>query len=348
MKLYVKVTLTTALIAIALAGLGQLSRAKAGLAEDQPILLAQLDEGDVDESYDSYGPDLDEEIEYDEALMHPEDSTKAESAPELTQSVIDSLIQGIRWFGQAAFLIENDKNIYIDPFELPGDVPPADIILITHDHRDHFSPKDIEAILTPSTVVVSIDAVRSNLPESVEHFRLVKPGSDISVKDIHIEVTRAYNVNKRFHPRDKDHVGFIVDVGGRRIYHAGDTDLIPEMKHIDADIALLPIGGTYTMDAIGAALAAQTIDPRIAIPMHWGKIVGTREDAEDFRRRCKIPVIILDEEGRSDKPKQEQGDKKREEPNLKHLREEPGGKDYEEGTVEEPEGNSGANRSEEE
>jgi L-ascorbate metabolism protein UlaG (beta-lactamase superfamily) len=293
-------------VVVALSTPAGVSSAEESLHVDRQILLAQIDEGDIDESYDSYGPDLDEEIEYDDAIMYPEDSTKVKGAPKLSESTVDSLLEGIRWFGHAAFLIEDGKNIYIDPYDLPGDVPPADIILITHDHSDHFSPDDIEAILKPSTVVVSIDCVRDKAPESIENFQTIMTGDTIVVKGTHVEVVPAYNQNKKFHPKDKGYVGFVLDVGGRRIYHAGDTDLIPEMNDIDADIALLPIGGTYTMDARAAAMAAKIIKPRVAIPMHWGKIVGTAEDAEEFKTRCDIPVVVLKEE-KPQEPRQESG-----------------------------------------
>jgi L-ascorbate metabolism protein UlaG (beta-lactamase superfamily) len=201
--------------------------------------------------------------------------------------------------GHASFRIDNDRTIYIDPIKLQGEPPKADLILITHDHFDHCSPDDVVKFATDDTVIVTIAAAAEKLKGDV---RVVKPGESLLVQDIQIETVPAYNVNKfrspgePFHPRGSGHVGFIVTVGGRRIYHAGDTDLIPEMDDIEADIALLPAAGTYTMTAEEAALAANRIQPKVAIPMHWGDIVGSEEDAERFRDLCDMEVVILSPE----------------------------------------------------
>ena len=260
----------------------------AGPAETEPIgtILAQVEEGDIDESFEAYGDDSDEIFEYDEALMAP----------------LDSLVEGIRWLGHASFLIESGQTIYIDPYDIPQDladvIPKADLILVTHDHRDHFSPGDIEMLAKPTTTVVSIKPVIQDLPEGIKHSRTIAPGDTVTVYDIMIEAVPAYNIGKKFHPKDKGYVGFIVHLEDRTIYHAGDTDLIPEMEHIVADIALLPIGGTYTMNAVEAAKAADVIKPEVAIPMHWGKIVGTWEDAREFQARCETRVLVLPEAAR--------------------------------------------------
>lgn len=260
----------------------------AGPGADEPmgIILAQVEEGDIDESFEAYGDDSDEIFEYDEALVAP----------------LDSLVEGIRWLGHASFLIENGQTIYIDPYDISEDfaegLPKADIILVTHDHRDHFSPDAIKRIGGPSTIVISIESVTQNLPEGIKHSRTVAPGDTVTMNDITIEAVPAYNIGKKYHPKEKGYVGFIVHLEHRTIYHAGDTDIIPEMEHISADIALLPVGGTYTMNAVEAAQAADIIKPKVAIPMHWGKIVGTWEDAKEFQARCKTQVLVLPEAAR--------------------------------------------------
>ena len=252
------------------------------------ITLAQapIEEGDIDESFESYGDDSDEVYEIDEALT--------------TQ--VDSLLQGIKWLGHASFLIEDAKTVYIDPYEIPEDVakalPDADIVLITHDHRDHFSPDDVEKILKASTVVVSIKAVVDQLPEKTKS-RIVGPGDTLSVAGLEIEAVPAYNLKKKFHPKSKGYVGFIVHLDKKTIYHAGDTDIIPEMETIEADVALLPAGGKFTMDATEAADAANLIKPKVAIPMHWGTIIGTEEDAKRFVALCKVPARILRNEAKT-------------------------------------------------
>ena len=273
--------------AIALAFAASVTAAQAGTYAT-PVTSAVLaqGEGDVDESYDLHGADTDEIMETDDAVA-PRDSTK-----KAAQAEMEKLTRGIRWFGQSAFLVQNGKNIYLDPFELPEGVPPADIVLITHEHFDHLSPADLAKIVKPSTAIVSIAGVADKLPKQGT-FRAVKPGDTLTVQGIKIEVVPAYNVSKQFHPKEKGFVGFIVHTGGRSIYHAGDTDLIPEMNNIKADVALLPIGGKFTMDASEAAKAANLIKPKVAIPMHWGKVVGTEADVETFKAQVKVPVVIL-------------------------------------------------------
>jgi L-ascorbate metabolism protein UlaG (beta-lactamase superfamily) len=260
------------------------------------VLLAQTEEGDIDESYDSYGPDADEEIEYDDAVITPEEAAKKKGAAE-SKAAIDSLLAGIHWLGHASFMIEDSITIYIDPYDLPEGLPPADLVLITHDHSDHFSPADLDKILKPATVVVSVKSVCDQLPAKVKHSRVVAPGDTITVGEVTIAAVPAYNIKKDFHPKKKGWVGFVIEVDGRRIYHAGDTDLIPEMEGIDTDVALLPAGGKYTMDAGEAARAANLIRPKVAIPMHWGKIVGSEKDAQAFKAACEVPAVILKDEG---------------------------------------------------
>ncbi len=202
----------------------------------------------------------------------------------------------IHWLGHASFRIEVDGLvIYVDPWRLES-ASKADIILVTHEHYDHFSPKDIAAIQKKDSVLISIPAVVSKTSGQTQ---AVVPGEQISLKDVSIKAVPAYNVNKfrspgiLFHPRESGHVGFIITTEGRHIYHAGDTDLIPEMESIDTDIALLPVSGTYVMSAKEALEALKAITPQIAIPMHIGKGIGSLADAEYFKRNASLPVKIL-------------------------------------------------------
>jgi L-ascorbate metabolism protein UlaG (beta-lactamase superfamily) len=200
------------------------------------------------------------------------------------------LLEGITWLGHDSFRIKAPEGvIYIDPWKL-RDAEPADLILITHQHSDHFSAEDVQKLLKPDTTIVTVAQVAKRLKGDV---RRVKPGDTLTVKGIKIEVVPAYNPEKHFHPQKSGLVGFVVTAGGRRIYHAGDTDVIPEMANIQADVALLPVGGKYTMSASEAAQAANLIKPKVAVPMHWGDIIGTRTDAEAFKKACKVPVEIL-------------------------------------------------------
>ena len=201
------------------------------------------------------------------------------------------LLNGITWLGHVSFRIAvPGAVVYIDPWKLDK-ADKADLILITHEHHDHFSPDDLDKLRKPETVVVTIQAVAAELRGDV---RVVKPGDQLEVKGITVAAVPAYNRAKQFHPKSAGHVGFVVSIGGRRIYHAGDTDVIPEMDQVQADVALLPVGGKYTMTAAEAAEAANRIKPKVAVPMHWGDIIGTRADAEAFKENARVPVVILD------------------------------------------------------
>lgn len=200
------------------------------------------------------------------------------------------------WYGHDAFRVDGPPVVYVDPWNLPDDLPLADVILVTHEHYDHCSPEDVEKILGPDTVIVGPRAALDKLKGLQAARREVKPGDRLTMGNLRLDVVPAYNVNKRFHPRSAGHVAYIIEMHGVRVYHAGDTDVIPEMEHIRCDVALLPVSGTYVMDAKEAARAANLIQPRLIIPMHYGAIVGKREDAERLARLVDIPVRILEPE----------------------------------------------------
>ena len=201
------------------------------------------------------------------------------------------VLEKIHWLGHDSFRIDADKTIYIDPYELSAGVPKADIILITHEHFDHFSAKDVDLLVKPGTHIVSIASVTGELKTGDIH--TVKPDDTIIVLGVQIEAVPAYNTNKQFHPKSAGHVGYILTIDGLRVYHAGDTDLIPEMADFVVDIALLPVSSTYVMTADEAVQAAERIGPRLAIPMHYSAIVGDISDAERFAAGCSMETIIL-------------------------------------------------------
>jgi L-ascorbate metabolism protein UlaG (beta-lactamase superfamily) len=207
---------------------------------------------------------------------------------------VKNVTENIHWLGHDTFKISGEKTIYTDPFTISRK-DRADIILITHDHYDHCSPDDVKKIQDPDTVIITTADCARKLTGNV---RTVRPGDTVAVGKITVEAVPAYNTNKKFHPKDKGWVGFVFTVDGKRIYLAGDTDLIPEMKTTKADIALLPVSGTYVMTAEEAAQAALTIHPQVAIPMHYGSIVGSVSDARRFQEELqgKIPVVILPKE----------------------------------------------------
>jgi L-ascorbate metabolism protein UlaG (beta-lactamase superfamily) len=201
------------------------------------------------------------------------------------------MLENITWLGHDGFKIAASKTIYIDPYELGGKPEPADVVCITHDHYDHCSLGDVAKIQGEDTVIVAAENCRGKLEGDV---RWVKAGDKVTIDDLTIEAIPAYNVNKRFHPREAGGVGFILTIEGTTIYHAGDTDPIPEMEGLGVDIAMIPVSGVYVATAEEAVEAANKIKPKIAIPMHYGGIVGSRADAERFKELWSGEVLILE------------------------------------------------------
>jgi L-ascorbate metabolism protein UlaG (beta-lactamase superfamily) len=202
------------------------------------------------------------------------------------------MVDRVVWLGHDGFRIDGPKTVYIDPYGIsPG--KPADLILVTHEHFDHCSPEDVARVQTPETAVITEKDSALKLSGDL---RILAPGETVEIAGVRVETVPAYNVNKNFHPKSKGWLGFIVEIDGVRIYHAGDTDFIPEMSGIETDIALLPVSGTYVMTAEEAVEAALAIGPKVAIPMHYGAIVGGPSDADTFRSALegKIEVVVLE------------------------------------------------------
>ena len=206
----------------------------------------------------------------------------------------------VHWLGHDSFVLSGTKTVVIDPFKAQGNFK-ADLLLVSHEHFDHLSVDDLKKVVTPATTVITITtcekAVKDLKPKAV---RVVLAGDRLTVDGVSLEVLPAYNTNKfrspgnPFHPKADGKVGFILEIGGVRIYHAGDTDEIPEMTSAKGvDVALLPVSGTYVMTAQEAVKACTAIQPKLAIPMHYGAIVGSPADAEVFRKAVKCRVEIL-------------------------------------------------------
>jgi L-ascorbate metabolism protein UlaG (beta-lactamase superfamily) len=205
--------------------------------------------------------------------------------------MIEEVFKHLSWLGHDGVLYQDKKTIYFDPFQIAGG-PAADIILVSHEHFDHCSPDDIKKIQTDATIIVTEADSAKKLSGKIE---VVKPGETRTIQGITIEAVPSYNTNKEFHVKAKGWLGFIITLDRVRVYHPGDTDFIPEMNTIRADIAFLPVSGTYVMNANEAAEAARVLKPKIAIPMHYGAIVGSEEDARTFAELLKgvVEVRIL-------------------------------------------------------
>lgn len=197
----------------------------------------------------------------------------------------------LQWLGHASFKIRCDKTvIYIDPWKLKEPADQATMVLVSHSHYDHYSADDIAKVSGPQTkLIASADVIATERGGEA-----ITPGVTIEVGSVRITGVPAYNPAKQFHPKSNNWVGFVIELGGKRIYYAGDTDVTNEMKTLkNIDVALLPIGGRYTMNADEAAEAAKTIKPKMAIPCHYGDIVGGRSDADRFAQLAGCEVKVL-------------------------------------------------------
>jgi L-ascorbate metabolism protein UlaG (beta-lactamase superfamily) len=209
------------------------------------------------------------------------DQTRKEAAMGIT----------LQWLGHASFKIcHEDTVIYIDPWKLKDSPKDASLVLVSHSHYDHYSPEDITKVAGANTkIIASADvAAKEKVAETIT------PGQTLELGIVRVSGVAAYNPNKQFHPKSSNWIGFVIELGSKRIYYAGDTDLTDEMKSLkEVDVALLPVGGTYTMNATDAAEAVKNIKPERAIPYHWGDIVGGRADAEAFAEAAECEVQIL-------------------------------------------------------
>lgn len=211
------------------------------------------------------------------------------------------LLDSIEWLGHSGFRIRAGRAlIYIDPYRVADDAPPADLILVTHGHYDHFSPQDVERLTKRDTWLVGPAAVAERASGRVHSIAPGETLDDELVRGVYVRAVAAYNTSKRdpegrpFHPREARWVGYELNVHGERLYHSGDTDVIPEMDRVTGvDVALLPVSGVYVMTAEEAAEAARRIQPRVAVPMHWGEHLGTDDDARRFAERAGVEVRIL-------------------------------------------------------
>ena len=195
------------------------------------------------------------------------------------------MIEEIQVLCHSSIRINKEKIIYVDPFKITENYNDADIIMITHSHYDHYSESDIDKVKKEGTIIVIPNDLLEKVTEKgfkKENIITVEPNKEYKIQNIKIKTIPAYNINKKFHPKENNWVGYILEIKGTKYYIAGDTDITEDNTNVKCDIALIPVGGTYTMDYKEAANLANIIKPKIAIPIHYGDIVGTVKDAEMF------------------------------------------------------------------
>ena len=208
------------------------------------------------------------------------------------------MLENIEILYHSSIRINKEKTIYIDPFKIDRNYNDADIVFITHDHYDHYSEEDIDKVINENTTIIIPEELLTKLLKkgiNKNAIITVEPNEKYVVQGIKFETIPAYNTNKTFHPKKNGWVGYIIIINGIRYYIAGDTDITEENKQVKCDVAFVPVGGTYTMDFKEAASLINEIKPKIAIPIHYGSIVGTEQDAIDFIRLLhpEIKGIIL-------------------------------------------------------
>lgn len=210
------------------------------------------------------------------------------------------MIESIEVLCHSSIKFSKEKVIYFDPFKIESNYNDADIIFITHDHYDHYSTEDINKVKKAETKIVAPEDLQTKLLKdgfSQENIILVEPNEKNEAYGIKFETIPAYNISKQFHPKENGWVGYIIQINDIRYYVAGDTDITEDNKKVKCDVAFVPVGGTYTMNFEEAAKLVNEIKPKIAVPIHYGSIVGTNKDATDFIKllhpEIKGKILIL-------------------------------------------------------
>ena len=208
------------------------------------------------------------------------------------------MLENIEVLYHSSIRINKEKTIYIDPFKIDRNYNDADIVFITHDHYDHYSEEDIDKVINENTTIIIPEELLTKLLRkgiNKNAIITVEPNKNYMVQGIKFETISAYNTNKTFHPKENGWVGYIITLDDIRYYIAGDTDITEENRKVKCDVAFVPVGGTYTMDFKEAAQLINEIQPKIAIPIHYGSVVGTNQDATDFVKLLhpSIKGIIL-------------------------------------------------------
>ena len=207
------------------------------------------------------------------------------------------MLENVEVLCHSSIKINKEKVIYIDPFKIEKNYNDADIVFITHDHYDHYSEEDIDKVINENIIIIPEELLTKLLRKGINKNAIitVEPNEKYMVQGIKFETIPAYNTNKTFHPKENGWVGYIIEIKGVRYYIAGDTDITEENRRVKCDVAFVPVGGTYTTDFKEAAQLINEIQPKIAVPIHYGSVVGTKQDATDFIKLLNpsIKGIIL-------------------------------------------------------
>lgn len=206
------------------------------------------------------------------------------------------MYEGVQVLTHSSIRIAENQIVYFDPFHVDGEPHDADIICVTHDHFDHYSPEDLAKVKNAATILVcpkTMEDSLSNSGISEEFTELVAPGDELEINGVRIQAVPAYNVGKQFHPKANQWVGYLVTMNDVTYYIAGDTDINEDVKKVRCDAALLPVGGTYTMTAEEAAELAEMIHPKAAIPTHYGSVAGKAEDGQIFADLLKDKINVI-------------------------------------------------------
>ena len=195
------------------------------------------------------------------------------------------MLEDIEVLYHSCIRMNKEKMIYIDPYHIGKNYNDADMIFITHDHYDHYSEEDIDKVRKNNTIFIVPENLLNKLIKkgiNDENIITLDPGDAKNIDGIKVEAIHSYNIDKPFHPKENNWLGYVIEIDGVRYYIAGDTDITEENKNIKCDVAFVPVGGTYTMNFSEAAQLINIIKPKIAVPIHYGSVVGTKQDATDF------------------------------------------------------------------